>query len=1262
MLCLYLCSRLFWVLMIHSYYLTECVSLILNQDSSFLCSSIQAPVNAISIAAMAKLAIPGVSLASLTPPPGFPGLDNIFLNKLEVNLPAKSFCIGAGVAGRTITIIPGVLIVNHVTFDVCLKKVNRRTQTNLAVTGSISLGSVKADVRLKVTSRKMTATARISQRLYFKDLISALGVPMSTISSSSSLKRLGLIRTTLTVNRVKVGRGSSTSVSLRTHVLGLNSNCELLFVGLGTRHRGFVAGFTLPRVSLSKAASLVTRMSIPVIGNWVIPRLNILVVNMGRNKIPASFQFSNSHLRGLSITQGIVIQFRQRIGGDTSIAIHSGGFALSFSSPPSLDEILRQLFPAVTNTGVYKAMQKFMPVVFNLRLKRVSYNRRRKRLSMEVILRSQTIIPRLLKITDAKLTAEITTSGSKRLLLRLRGFASLYGFRLKISGTYNQHQNLISLRLESPTGRLRFQQLFSAFGSKTGGFAAPVARSLRLNSLEIIHPLFEVSIQRGRVSTFRIRGTPSLSGLSHFSLEAIVNIRLKELFVMLSVPKFSMGSMVETLTGWNLRSVPFYGMISGQSAIGITVSPERISSIPFQITTYPLNQLKAIEKGIGVVVDFQLPGNCGGDLFCKFFKLILGTRRVLFRVTGIGTRVVTVSVRLPGKLKLGPLHLFNIDLGFSFGARVPSIGLTNIEMKLHIARRSQPLYFQGRLMILPTGDIEIRLKMRGIYEKAFGFPWLAVGNIDLGVRTKLSCPATCLTQLILGGEIALGKNCYRGNHRNCVKARGFLSADAQNPDENWFYFKLNKLSLRHLLAAVGMPNIPDLRVLDFAQLSNVETSYSRKNHKLPAGLVPHVANIQAGFLLKGKASLLFLVHLDIYINVKYFFFGYIKSVDARIRAKPLHFGPVHLTSAHNHRVGPSFELKARVLPRPLFYMKFSAKLHISWIGYTRSIHGHIDNNGIQIRASGPIYGFQATFVLSAHFNNKRDPRHTFHGFTIAGHFTSLAHTIVSGIRNKLNAARHHLNRLFNAALSRLRAADRKVAQGLRYLNLKRHVSDHRRRAFNHARNKVNGARNTIRRLCRIKHCGCRNVPRPCMKQSCWGVPYPCGWSWCRSRRCVPRPGFCGSMCVQIDPLCFTKNAACKVARAAAYLAEKVALRLLRHAEGAFKVAERATAWATRNLGNLKLLSRTASAAFSGIRGTFNGITSAFNHVFNAFRVLGIHFRVSVSSLSGARVHVRLHLRVFGRRHHFGAHINLRNVGAFSVGLARRFYSRYQRFF
>ena len=1211
---------------------------------------------------MAKLAIPSVSLASLTPPPGFPSLDNIFLNKLEVNLPAKSFCIGAGVAGRTITIIPGVLIVNHVTFDVCLKKVNRRTRTNLAVTGSISLGSVKADVRLKVTPRKMTATARISQRLYFKDLISALGVPMSTISSSSSLKRLGLIRTTLTVNRVKVGRGSSTSVSLRTHVLGLNSNCELLFVGLGTRHRGFVAGFTLPRVSLSKAASLVTKMSIPVIGNWVIPRLNILVVNMGRNKIPAGFQFSNSHLRGLSITRGLVIQFRQRIGGRTSFAIHSGGFALSFSSPPSLDEILRQLFPAVTNTGVYKAMRKLMPVVFNLRLKRVSYNRRRKRLAMEVILRSQTIIPKLLKITDAKLTAEITTSGSKRLLLRLQGFANLYRLRLKINGTYNQQKRSFSLRLESPTGRLRLKRLFSAFGSVTGGLAAPAIRALRLNSLQIIKPLFQVSSRKGAL-TFRVRGTPSISGLSLFSLEAVANVRQRKLTLMLSIPRFSMGSMVETLTGWNLRSVPFYGMISGPSAIGITVSPERISSIPFQITTYPLNQLKAIEKGIGVVVAFRLPRSCGNDMFCKFFKTMLGNQRVMFRVTGIGTPVVTVSVRLPGKLKLGPLHLFNIDLGFSFGAgRRPSIGLTNIEMKLHIAKRSQPLYFQGRLMIVSTGDVEIRLNMRGIYEKAFGFPWLAVGNIDLGIRTKLSCPATCLTQLILGGEIALGKNCYRGNQRNCVKARGFLSADAQNPDENWFYFKLNKLSLRHLLVAIGMPNIPGLRILDFAKVSNVETSFSRKNRKLPAGLVPRNINIQAGFLLKGKVSLLFLVHLDIYINVKYFSFGHIKSVDARIRAKPLHFGPVHLTSAHNQRVGPSFELKARVLPRPLFYMKFSAKLHISWIGYTRSIHGHIDNNGIQIKASGPIYGFKATFVLSAHFNNKRDPRHTFRGFTIAGHFTSLAHTIVSGIRNKLNAARHHLNRLFKAALSRLRAADKKVAQGLQYLNLKKHFSGRRRRAFNHARNKVRGARNTVRRLCRIKRCGCRNVPKPCMKQACWGVPYPCGWSWCRSRKCVPRPGFCGSMCVQINPLCFGQNAACKLARAAAYLAEKVALGLLRGAESALKVAERATAWATKKLGSLNLLSRTASAAFSGIKGIFNGITSAVNHVFNAFRVLRIHFKVNVSSLSGASIHVGLHLLVFGRHHRFSASINLRNVARFAVGLARRFYKKFVKFF
>ena len=287
------------------------------------------------------------------------------------------------------------------------------------------------------------------------------------------------------------------------------------------------------------------------------------------------------------------------------------------------------------------------------------------------------------------------------------------------------------------------------------------------------------------------------------------------------------------------------------SAIGITLSANNIDKIPFPITSYPLNETTSIERGLGFNVAFRLPDSCGSDKICGFFKKLLGNQHILFRVTGINGPHATVAFRLPGRIKLGSFKIFNIDFGFTVSATAPpQIGLTNIEMKIPVPKGT-PLHFRGQLLIDAAFNVQARLQMIGIYQKAFGIPILAFGNIDAGFRTRIDCPI-CVSQLRLGGEIAIGKKCYAGNAHNCIKARAIINIDAIDAKNNFFYFQTEPVQLPQTTSGcLEFQTCLGLVLLDAVSVRKVEASYSLIDRNIPSGIVPGGVTIKAGLGAQG---------------------------------------------------------------------------------------------------------------------------------------------------------------------------------------------------------------------------------------------------------------------------------------------------------------------------------------------------------------------------------------------------------------------------
>eukprot|EP00117_Sycon_ciliatum_P040158 scpid4571/ scgid0758/ len=1248
----------------------------------------KAPDADTSLLDMLQLAAPAVPVSDLQVPDGLPGLDNVYIQRLRVDVAKKSMCVQARLEGQTFDIVPSYLSMDSIAFNLCMMKKRGATDVNFNVAGSITLGTVQAEAMITKKGNTIEMATSIPQRMGVADVLTAFGstiIPdgdaLTAVLTQNGFDSFGLTQTSLNVNTTTASNGKRTSTVVMTStadVAGLQAGIEILISGLGTTQKCTVAVFSITRIKLATLVQKVSGLDIdglPVLGDLAIPASSITISSKNIASLPSGFNFYNPLVTGARITQGVSLNYLQSIGGSLKnfkMSLRPGSFDLDLAELPSLEEALAMLIPDIASYDIYSALPNVVPGVFGLRINRIAYDNSIGKMSVEAALDSFTLIPNLLEISTSTVKATLTktprgvrtANNRAQITLEINGDVILFGMDLRIQIAYQQTKKAFGIRITSPSGEIKFAKLFDLLGSASNDLTNPAVAALQLQSSAIRNPVFEVNKQSGSLA-FRIKGTPTISGFGLFTAEALANTAPRQFILTLNAREFSMAKMIETLTGLDLSGIPFLGLLNGPSNIGVTLSATNVPRIPFPVSSYPLNETTSIDRGLGFTVAFRMPDDCSGDPICNFCQLMLGSQSIIFRVTGINGPQATVSYRLPTQLVLGPLKLYNVDFGFSLSAtRPPTVGLTNIELDVPVpfpSEGQEPLKFKGSMLIDPTTNVEASLAMIGIYENAFGIPVFSFGNVDLGFRTNIACPV-CVSQLRFGGEVALGQRCYRGNAANCVIAQSIFNVDAVDVKNNYFYFAVNQLSYRKILTAVGVPDNPALVLLDAVNMRNVEASYSSIDRNIPSGIIPGGKTIKAGLTMKGIFNVLFLVNVQVDVTVE-LLFGVPKSVNALVAVNPITLGPLSMTAASDSSKGPKFEMVAKVLP-PTFYMSMDGKISIPALQYTASVLAKIDNNGLNVEANGPIYGFPASFLLKAQFRNLRQPD-SFEQFRVAGSFSTLGAQLVDGVKDQLEAASRATKAQLDAAVAEFEKADRAVAAAVGNLDLKKVAEGNAKRAFDSANNALRSAEDTIRGLCSIHDCnGCQNVPKPCTKQHCsCSIPSVCcsGWSCkpCCKTACVPYPTFCGTHCVPyVDPACVTANGVCEGIRSSAFAARVAAQTTLSGAQATFNAAAEATRVATQAVANARLLSRTAAGVRDGFQASFNAVNSAISGLLSAFRINHIGFDVLVDTVNGGRMQVSLDVVAAGQAQTLSTTIDLNNIAAYAAELAKKFYGNF----
>ena len=711
------------------------------------------------------------------------------------------------------------------------------------------------------------------------------------------------------------------------------------------------------------------------------------------------------------------------------------------------------------------------------------------------------------------------------------------------------------------------------------------------------------------------------------------------------------GNLLEAiakLIGVDFSGLPFLQMFANPASTGIMFSSRDFLRLPIKPVGKPLNELTTVKSGISIIAKFRLT-KCNRDIFCQFFKTILGDQEMTFTASEIQGRSVTISAKIPGTISFAGFTLKNVEAGLRLQG-TPSFGLTNIALDVPTPD-SQTLHFVGSLTVDPAQNADASMQMNGIYDKPLGFPFAAIGNLRARIRTNIACPL-CVSALSLGGEIRLGRNCLGSGENDCILGQGYFGVDSVEPENNFFYFSLNEFSYSKLLTAIGVPRFAGMQILDMTSVRGVQLSYSVSGATLPGSRVPNAVQVPAGLVLKGNMTFLWFVGVNVDIVVSTTL-GVVTSVRGSLSVDPVNIGPLlSLTSATDRSKGPSFTINVGISP-PRFGVNLDGQFKIPTLGVDVKAVGEIDSEGFKISVSTPIFGIPATFNCSANFKKPAEPT-SFQSARMSGSIGgNVAAKISNGVGSALRSVQNKLTSKLNDAKAVLKKAEDVAKNLLDDKKAKEAIRDSKRAAKDAAKSAYDAVKKELDALCPkcSKICG---IPKPCTKQACTcGIKYPCGWnSWCCKTTCVPYTTTCGTYCTP-DLACETARESCKAARSAAKLSYDGVKSTLDGAAEAFNAANDAFQEAARKVNEYNPVVVLARETVKTIEDLMDQLLDIIDPL--PFVINRIGFDLEVGSVRETAMSVTMEMTIAGRPETLDVSLNLKDPASIGESLARRYF-------
>ncbi|XP_065179202.1 uncharacterized protein LOC135809715 [Sycon ciliatum] len=1197
--------------------------------------------NTVSLANVLRIFVSSENLKALGLPDFLPKLESLFINSVYINVPEKIYKVDATLKGP-ITVVKSFLVLNNFNFGFYYQ--NKTLSFNFTANAQILGKTFKAEFsRIRGRYRLLASTPSI----HVSSTLGKFG------SLEKQYRHLGVSDFTIEQASLEVRWGNGANL---ISVYGLptlsgyqHAKVQMTIFNFTTlKEMNFFIGIEIPLGKISTLIKRVTSIDIgkvPTIGKAEVRGIG-LFLSSTVIELNHGFHFQRSGFEHLkNVPKGIRLYFYQSVDvKNISIVVDVGLKSLTFRLPDgfSLHDAIAYLSPATLNDKTYKAFGKVYGWLFKMQVKAFTYD------SDAQVTSILGRFPQSFKLFKGKFV--MTSASYNASFLGAHNFSYMVTGQMKL---FNKPFNA-SIGYNSRKGALIFQLSsskdfkLSDIGSFKVNSHNKFIRNLHLDKIGVQKPKVQIMRMRDGFG-FRISGKPTLPLFGTFAFEVITVPNPMRYLITFSKQHTSVTKIIKDLTSFDLSKVFFLHFLSGPASIGVSYTNiKRGEKLPFKVNSYPLHDVKVIPEGLSLTFEYKLP-KCGSDLLCKFIHAIIGDKEVEFELENIGHEPeFKIQAPIAQEIKLGGLKIYDVRVGAMISEGPPMFGLTHAEMDINIGK-GEKLHFEGDLEIDAAMDAELDFKMVGMWRKAFGLPFLAIGNIVAGARININCPE-CVTKLELGGEIWLGYKCnINDNKTKCIMGRGYFGIDEERPDDNYFFFSINQFSMSKVLIALGAKPSPILKILDVWSVKDILFSYSVLERDVPHGNTTQ--HVPGGLVMKGKITLYWFlsVHIDLRITA---FHGVPTGMVGKIWADPVKIGKVlRLTSAEDDKKGPFISAKFGVIPLG-FGAKISAKLSIPIFKITVKVSGSISLKGIEFNFSANILFFKVNVELSAGFKDNKHPG-KLSGFRFKGVFDlSSLNDFLAKVKHVISVCKKKADAAFKKALAAVDAASKKLQGFIANKKLAAKVKEKRNAAFNKAKQGVRKAQQTIEHLCSVKKCAkwC-GIPKPCFKKHCGCLHYPCGWlKFCCKKICVPLPGFCGKMCVPKNPACLLKAAACLPLRLAAFAAKKVAIGVLNVAQKALNVAQKIYMAAATAFAKYNPVFLIAKGILHLAKLAVDGIANIIIHF--PLQINKIWFDLQLGTANGSFLEVGSEIVFSGKKRTLNFRINLKNIWATIWSLAK----------
>ena len=780
--------------------------------------------------------------------------------------------------------------------------------------------------------------------------------------------------------------------------------------------------------------------SIPFLGSLRVPRLGFSNAPSGdietpllNRLVPASSplkKYANHLPSGFSATIDL------NIGGSklTGIYVNKVLSFVPFAGGISLEALLKEI-PGIDiiSTGITAVFKDIM----SLKLKNFVFDIQQKKYSITVYLNRLSVFGKGLLLRDINIMINVAFSEPRTLSVSASGVLSLGKKDYAIS--IHRSQSTENYVLTIHTEEFPLISLLSAVG---GSF---LPEDLQI----LLGKIFDISVLNATLKYpfgavpkhMLISGMPQLFGLKTVHVTALlIEQGEKTKFIQkYTFPGFSITDLLNKLFG---KSIPSK-LLQTKSDTSLIVSPLTLKDIRLSVPEF---RDIAINEGISVSTIFTWPPSCGGDMFCRVMKSILGEKsKLILQGTFKNARYFSVTVAV-GDVKLGAgVVLKRAGLEFVGGVET-SIGLVgSIELK------SPPVTLNAA-MRLKVGGVMLEGSMTGCWERAFGIPVLILCNLFMSISITPVAPH--ISGLEFGGRIEIGN--LRCGRNKLLTAEAYVGINSLDNNQNYFYADRGKLTFQRFFDAFCISVTLPKPLGESGFPKGVKISFSLLGKQLPhAGIT-----IPVGFRFKGTLNIL----------------GVSASADINIQPTRLKV-TVQLPRLNLLGVLKMYKSRKEKSRGPFFHVDIGATKipEIDISGFVEvlgiSVEGRllISSTKFEVFVEGRIFGlFIASLRISSGYSKDINSA----PFEVEGRFKNdLFDKIAKGVRDGLKKSAEEADKHISAAQNKIRQAKGKFDSGINALERAKRKIYNAKRSFDVAIGKMQGARRKLERICRIKSCG-----------------------------------------------------------------------------------------------------------------------------------------------------------------------------------------------